>query len=164
MELSTYIESLKNSLRATAAPAGKEVAYAAVLLSQAIEPAARLCLLDAMSGAADEITLALNDATVEARLHGQEVDFVVSELASADVSRAQPEPVESPSNDDVARITLRLPERLKESVEQAAKSENLSVNGWLVEAIAFAVLGGSESSRNSRRGKHNRSYRGFARS
>ncbi len=164
MELSTYIESLKSSLQSTAAPAGKDVAEAAVLLSQAIEPAARLCLLEAMSGAADEITLALDDATVEVRLHGQDIDFVVSELDSADVSETKPESAESQSNDDVARITLRLPEHLKDSVEQAAKSENLSVNGWLVEAIASAVSDRREPGRHSRRGKHNRSYRGYARS
>ncbi|MDE0591690.1 MAG: hypothetical protein OSB68_00385 [Dehalococcoidia bacterium] len=164
MELTTYIESLKSSLQTTAAPAGKDVADAAALLAQAIEPAARLCLLEALSRAADEITLHLHNTTVEARLHGQEVDFVVSELDAIEAKEAQPASADSQSNNDVARITLRLPEHLKDSVEQAAKSENLSVNGWLVGAIASAVVDGSDFGVHFRYGKRNRSYRGFARS
>ncbi len=92
MELTTYIESLKSSLQTTAAPAGKDVADAAALLAQAIEPAARLCPLEALSRAADEITLHLHNTTVEARLHGQEVDFVVSELDAIEAKEAQQHP------------------------------------------------------------------------
>ncbi len=35
-----------------------------------------------------------------------------------------------------ARITLRLPEGLKQQVEQVATREGVSVNTWLVRAIA----------------------------
>ena len=164
MELSPLINSLQKSLQSTVAPAGKEVTEAAELLAQSLEPAARLCLLEAMSAAADEITLALEDTTVEARLRGHDVDFVVSESTQVEAPAAPPESSELPLNDDVARITLRLPESLKESVEQAAKSENISVNGWLVGAIASAAHAGSNSPNTGRRGKRNRSYRGFARS
>src|SRR5918997_75272 len=51
-------------------------------------------------------------------------------------------PVESPLDGDdaaVSRINLRLPENLKGRVEQAAGREGLSVNAWLVRAVAAAV-------------------------
>jgi hypothetical protein len=38
-----------------------------------------------------------------------------------------------------ARISLRLPESLKASVEKAAEREGISVNAWLVRAIARAT-------------------------
>jgi predicted HicB family RNase H-like nuclease len=38
-----------------------------------------------------------------------------------------------------ARISLRLPESLKTSVERAADREGISVNAWLVRAIARAT-------------------------
>ncbi len=38
-----------------------------------------------------------------------------------------------------ARISLRLPESLKSSVERSAEREGISVNAWLVRAIARAT-------------------------
>jgi hypothetical protein len=38
-----------------------------------------------------------------------------------------------------ARISLRLPESLKSTVEKAAEREGISVNTWLVRAIARAA-------------------------
>jgi predicted HicB family RNase H-like nuclease len=54
-----------------------------------------------------------------------------------------------------ARITLRLPEALKASVEAAAAREGLSVNTWLVRALSRSVSGGG-AQRSARR------LRGFA--
>ena len=55
---------------------------------------------------------------------------------------AEPEETvaEPPEIDEAAtaRINLRLPERLKEGVEEAAARERQSVNSWLVRAIASA--------------------------
>ena len=38
-----------------------------------------------------------------------------------------------------SRTTLRLPDRLKARVEQAAAEEGVSVNSWFVRAIAAAL-------------------------
>jgi hypothetical protein len=57
-----------------------------------------------------------------------------------------------------ARITLRLPEGLKVSIELAASREGVSVNTWLVRALARAVGSGGP-----RRGPGNR-LTGFGRS
>src|ERR671937_837144 len=57
------------------------------------------------------------------------------------------------------RITLRLPESLKTAVESAAARDGVSVNTWLVRALARAVSGWA--SRGS--GPGNR-LKGYARS
>lgn len=165
MELSPYIESLKQSLQTAAAPAGKDVAEAAKLLSEALEPSARLSFLQAMADAAAEITAALEGASVEARLHGRGIEFIVNDLEpSADADDAQSEPAASGEPGETARITLRLPEALKESVEQAASNAITSVNSWLVREISAAVdSGGGRSSSFGRRGPGRR-VRGYARS
>jgi hypothetical protein len=142
MDLSPYLEALRRDLSAAAAPGGPDVSRAADLLSGSIESAARLCLLEALSDAAAEITTHLDDATVEVRLRGREADLVVNDRAPA-APPAPPTPPPPPGEPgDLARVTLRLPEPLKEQVEQAASREGISVNAWLVRAIATAVQGG----------------------
>ena len=51
----------------------------------------------------------------------------------------------------MSRINLRLPERLKARVEQAAASEGLSVNAWLVRAAAAALERATRSVERERR-------------
>ena len=164
MELLPYIETLQKNLQAAAAPAGKEIAEAATLLASALDPAARLCLLDAMAEAADEITLALEGVAVEARLHSGAVNFVVNEIEQPATAPVPPVSAGDATADDVARITLRIPESVKNSVEQAAGTENVSVNSWLVRAITTALSDGLDDNYPPRRSRRNRSFRGFARS
>jgi hypothetical protein len=111
MELTPYLETLHRDLTAAAAAGGD-------LLGSAIESSGRLCLLEALSDAAAEITTKLSTGTVEVRLRGREAQFVVEER---DVTPSRAEPVLTiEAEGDVARITLRLPESLKEAVEAAA--------------------------------------------
>ena len=49
-----------------------------------------------------------------------------------------------------ARITLRLPETLKASVEAAAAREGISVNAWLVQALARSIDRRGGPARSSR--------------
>jgi len=144
MDLTPYLESLRRQLAAAAAPAGESAAQAADLLASTLEPAARLSLLEALSDAAAEITSKLDTATVEVRLRGRDADLVVSDTsalnAPATAAAAPPPP---PDGGDVSRITLRLPEQLKEQVERVAATEGVSVNTWLVRAISTALHAGS---------------------
>ncbi|HLU29076.1 MAG TPA: hypothetical protein VKZ65_11605 [Glycomyces sp.] len=139
MDLTPYIESLRRSLTAAAAPAGEDAARTAELLSEALEAGARLALMEALSEAAAEITAGLDQAgssaSVDLRVRGKEVDLRVTDVEAADTAP----PPAPPVDDDVARITLRLPESLKEEVERAASSDGASVNAWLVRAINTAV-------------------------
>jgi hypothetical protein len=164
MELSPYIESLKQSLKSAAAPGGKDVTAAAALLSEALEPSARLSFLEAMSDAAAEITAALDGASVDARLHGRGIEFIVNEAGPPPAATVPPDAASAGESDGTARITLRLPESLKDSVEQAASKENISVNAWLVRAIAAAVDGGYTRSYSTAGTRPGRRFKGFARS
>ncbi|QSB13464.1 hypothetical protein JQS43_17900 [Natronosporangium hydrolyticum] len=147
MDLSPYLEGLRRDLSAAAATGSEEVQRAAELLGGSLTPAARLCLMEALADAADEVTSKLSTATVEVRLHGRDADLVVTELPpeapepappTAPPTPEEPAATAEPSG-EVARITLRLPENLKESVERVASRDGISVNAWLVRAITAAV-------------------------
>lgn len=134
MEFTPYLDALRRDLSAAAAPGGPEVSRAADLLVGALDASTRLCLMEALSDAAAEITERLGTATVELRMRGREADLVVT-----DATPAPPTPPPPPPDADLARVTLRLPESLKEQVERAAAAEGTSVNAWLVRAVAMAV-------------------------
>jgi hypothetical protein len=138
MDLTPYLETLRADLAAAAAPGGPDTARAAELLGNALEASTRLALLEALSDAAAEITTRLRDATVEVRLRGREADLVVNRTAPE--PDAEPE-IAAPALDggDLARLTLRMPEVLKTHIEQTAAAEGISVNAWLVRAVAAAV-------------------------
>lgn len=138
MDLTPYLESLRRDLAATAAPGGPDIARAAELLSGSIEASTRLALMEALSDAAAEITTRLASASVEVRLRGREAELVVTE-APEEAATAVPPPAAAAEGGDVARLTLRLPETLKERVELVAAAEGVSVNAWLVRAISWAV-------------------------
>lgn len=141
MDLTPYLDSLRQELVASAAAGGEEVSRAAEQLSRALEAATRLSLMEALSDAADEVTTKLGNASVEVRLRGRDADLVVTHLEppEPEPAPAAPPPGMAEGSGDIARITLRLPESLKEAIERTAATEGISVNAWLVRAIASAV-------------------------
>jgi len=141
MNLSPYLDLLRRDLLAAAAPGGPDVTRAAELLSGALDASARLSLLEALSEAAAEITTRLSTASVEVRLRGRDADLVVTDLPVPEPA-VPPAAATAPDSGDLARITLRLPDSLKEQVERIAGTEGISVNSWLVRAIGSAVTGG----------------------
>jgi hypothetical protein len=136
MDLTPYLETLRADLAAAAAPGGPETTRAAELLGHSLEASARLALLEALSDAAAEITTELQDASVEVRLRGRSADFVVNQ---ATVEPDVTAPAPTLDGGDLARLTLRMPESMKTHVEQAAAAEGISVNSWLVRAVAMAL-------------------------
>jgi hypothetical protein len=124
------------------------------------EAALRLMLLEALSEAADEITRELAPGSVELRLRTGEAEFAVVQPPAAEPDEAVAEPPEI-EEAATARINLRLPERLKEGVEEAAARERLSVNSWLVRAIASALAQGERP--RSAKGRIGQSYTGWVR-
>jgi hypothetical protein len=149
MDLTRYVEELKQQLTATAELGGDDAVALAGQLAAHLDGMARLVLLDALSAAADEITTDLAPGSVSVRLRGREPEFEVvspADLTSADVTGLPPsaaatpaEPWSDDEGSEIARITLRLPEQVKARVEQAAGSDRLSVNAWLVRAVADAL-------------------------
>jgi hypothetical protein len=163
MDLSDYVEALRGSLTTAAAAAGEQARETARLLADTMEPAVRLAVMDAMSAMAAEVTAALDGDLVDIRVRGGDPEVVVVRAHHA-AAEAPPAPGEPPDEDDggsVARISLRLPDALKARAEQAAAAEGLSLNGWLVRAVA-AGLREPRTSPPSGRGP--RRYSGFARS
>jgi predicted HicB family RNase H-like nuclease len=138
MELSPYLENLQRDLTAAAAPGGEEITRAASLLAGALDASARLCLMEALSDATAEITTKLSNASVEVRLRGREADLVVTEVP-AETAAPAPAPAAPAADGEQARITLRLPEQLKEAVERAAAAEGISTNAWVVRALWTAT-------------------------
>ena len=78
-------------------------------------------------------------------LRGRDPQFTVSPAV-----HDEPEPVAAvPEADDDGgtwRVTLRLPESLRSPVDAAARADGLSVNAWLLRAVA-STLGGKRHAR-----------------
>ncbi len=139
MELGPYVSDLRRQLVDAADNGAQDTRAVAERLAAGLDAAARLVLLDVLSAAAGEITRDLAPGSVDLRLRGRDVDFVVSQPNSdADTEDA---PAANVDADDAStsRTTLRLPDALKARVDEAAATDGVSVNTWLVRAIAAAV-------------------------
>ena len=143
MDITPYIDSLRRDLVAAAEAAGPDTRQAAERLTFALDPAARLALMEAVSQAAAEITAEMPTGSVDVRLNGRELDFVVQ--AAPPVAPSPPTPPTPPSAEEAeeeggtARITLRLPESVKARAEEFAARSGHSLNTWLVNVVRAAT-------------------------
>ena len=158
MDISGYVERLRIDLVAAASCGSDQMVEAAERLAASLDAAVRMALLEALADATAEITAELDGRTVELRLRGRTPEFVVSAPPPGDeAGRLSPsgEADEAAEVDDgaTARITLRLPETLKQRVEEAANRSRQSVNTWLVDAMRDATRhpGGRQERRGSGR-------------
>src|SRR5262245_2886850 len=112
MEMTHHIEAIRDDLAAAAAIGGRDAAATAKPLHRALEPSLRVRLLDVLSEAAAELSAGLPSGHVDVRLEGRDASL-------AYVAGEEPAP---PAADDgaTARLTLRMPESLKQRVESAA--------------------------------------------
>ncbi|HLS44787.1 MAG TPA: histidine kinase [Ornithinicoccus sp.] len=146
MELTTYVERLRAEVAAATDLGGPEVVAAAQRVLLAVDPAVRLVLLEALTDAAAEITTELPSGSIETRLRGRSLEFVLDGVGSPQGPEethpqdAEPEPIDE--SGDQIRITLRLPEGLKLRAEELAAEVGQSLNSWLVDAVRDAVSGG----------------------
>src|SRR3954470_16486607 len=116
MDITPYVESLRRDLLAAAEAAGPEARAATERLAYALDPAARLALMEAISQAAAEITAELPAGGVDVRLNGRDLEFAVHAPPAAPAAEPpSPGPGTDEAEDDgnVARITLRIPETVK---------------------------------------------------
>jgi hypothetical protein len=143
MDITPYVDHLRRDLMAAAEAGGDELKQAAERLTYALDPSARLALMEAISHAAAEITAELPEGSVEVRLAGRDLDFVVQAPApAAPVAPVAPLPPTPPSleeDGDLARITLRIPESVKARAEEKAASAGQSLNTWLVNVVRAAT-------------------------
>ena len=145
MDITPYVEGLRRDLVAAAEAAGPEAREVTERLSFALDPAARLALMEAVSQAAAEITAEMPAGGVDVRLDGRELAFVVhSAPAPAAEQATPPPPAEEPEDDgNVARITLRIPEAVKARAEELAARSGHSLNTWLVNVVRGATRDGA---------------------
>jgi hypothetical protein len=145
MQLDRYADRLRSQLAAVAETGSPEVQALAERMSTALDASIRLTLLEALSEAAGDISRELAPGSVDVRLRGGDPELVVTrapEVAAHAAPAAAPTAAE-PVDDEPStfRTTLRLPERLKSRVEQAAATDGVSVNSWLVRAVSAALDG-----------------------
>jgi hypothetical protein len=132
MEMAPHVEALQNDLAEIAAVGDDATAQAAQRLSAALRSSVGLRILDALAEAALELSAQLPSGHVEVRLSGQDPQLVYVEEEGAAPASTADEGV-------TARITLRLPESLKATIELVAGREGVSINTWLIRALARAV-------------------------
>jgi hypothetical protein len=171
MDLSPYTQNLRDDLLAAASVGDEQTRRAAALLSTALEPAARLAIMNALSDLAAEVTGALDGTTVDLRLDGRELRVSVTHHESPagnssswtgsstghesggpiddDISRAVRE-----ASGELSRTTLRLVGELKTQAEQAATAQGVSLNTYIQRAVSDAVRASVERGRNRRGGPH----------
>ena len=132
MDITNTMAQLEAAVANQLALSGSDesVEAAAEALLAALEPALRAAVVDLAEQAAVELN---------AQLPGHRIDVVIAEgepslKASLDDSN------EVPVDDDYeARISLRLPGKLKELIEESAVDTGDSVNSWVVKAVSSNV-------------------------
>ena len=145
MDLDRYVSELQTQLAAAAENRNAAARAVAEQLSAALDAAARLMVLGVLSDVASEITREIAPGSVDVVLRGRDPHLVVVRPEASATDGAGPSMPEvaasaEPLDDTVSsRTTLRLPDRLKARVEQAASEEGVSVNSWFVRAIAAAL-------------------------
>jgi len=146
MQTAQFIEALQADLRELAQLGGDELVQAAQRLEGAVKQSATLRLIDALTQVALEVSSQLPTGHLDVRLAGQDPELVY-------VEEEGEEPQAQTAEDGLtARITLRLPDSLKVTLEKAAEAEGVSVNTWLVRALQRAVSsGGGRAVRSGKR-------------
>lgn len=150
MDLTPHVESLRRDLLAAAESGGSEARAVAERLGYALEPSARLALMEAISQAATEITAAMPAGGVDVRLDGRDLAFVVDASPAVPSPPAPPAPPGPPlplggsspedaTEDGVSRVTVRMPESVKAKAEAAAAAAGQSLNTWLVTVVRSAT-------------------------
>jgi len=147
MELEPYVDEIQRHVALAAEAGGADARALADRLMAPLDATVRLALQHALADAAGEITVDLAPGSVELRVRGRELAFVVTPAPvdappddNADDAESAVDALDSSRDDGAtARINVRMPEHLKTRVEHAAAAERTSVNAWLVRAAGAAV-------------------------
>jgi hypothetical protein len=182
MDLTPYTQNLRDDLLTAASVGDEDTRRAAALLAGAIEPAARLAIMNALSDLATEVTGELADTTVELRLDGREVRVSVTRHTDHSPQpsferAAQGDPwakkITDPRPDDdgngpsaedlrramqdaggeLSRTTVRLFNELKSQAERAASEQGVSLNTYISRAVSDSVRSAVPNAKGGHRGR-----------
>src|SRR6187551_2518008 len=131
MELGGFVSDLQRALVDAGENGTAETRAVAERLAAGLDAATRLVLLDVLSAAVGEITRDLAPGSVEMRLRGRDVEFVVAQPAAETEADDRPALTVDLDEASTSRTTLRLPDALKARVDDAASADGVSVNTWL---------------------------------
>jgi len=171
MDLSPHVDLMRTQLAAVGGVGGTETAALVDRLAESLDHAARLAIQGAVVAAAEEITGEITPGSVEVRLHGRDLDFVVDlpEPPTDDAivmsgwlpSASAPVAADTPGDNGTARISFRPPEQLKARIEDAAEHAGLSVNAFLVTTLTAALAAPSVLPAPGRGGDRGKSATGW---
>jgi hypothetical protein len=136
MDLSPHLDAIRADLGAVLG-SNEELGQAMERMARPLEASLQLRLLDVLGDAALELTEQLSNGHAEVRVSGRDASVVYVGVPEP------PQPPLPPSAPDdeggTARLTLRMPDSLKNAVEEAADAMAMSVNAWLVQAVQSAL-------------------------
>lgn len=155
MDLTPYVNAIRDDLNTAASAGDEQTKRAAATLSAALEPATRLAMMNALSDLAAEVTAALPDQVVEVRLDGRDVRVVITDVANGDEAPSATSSASSADSTtssvppgeaggDISRLTLRLMEQLKGQAEQQAAAQGVSLNTFVSQAVQGALHGAGQ--------------------
>jgi hypothetical protein len=131
MDLTPHLEAIRGDLESSL---GSDDSLAAALerMARPLEASLHLRLLDVLGDAALELTEQLSGGHAEVRVSGKDASLIY--VGAPDT------PVPPPDDDGTtARVTLRMPDALKATLEEAAETIGVSVNALLVQSAQTAV-------------------------
>ena len=154
MELTPHLEAIREDLGSLL---GSEEAAAQALerVGRALDATLQLRLIEVLGEGALELTEQLPVGHAEVRVSGRDAGLVY--VGPPD----PPPPAAAPDDEgETARLTVRMPDVLKGSIEDAAEAIGVSVNAWLVQSAQSAL---GRATDQHRRGSGDR-ISGYARS
>jgi Arc-like DNA binding domain len=158
MDITQYVTSMREGVRNAAALGDDHTRQVAERLGVSVESMSRLALLQALADAAAEISVELAPGSVEVRMSGAEPVFVVALPPAEDIDdvtvlqtedSAPPAAEGGDPDDQQARVSLRMPQSVKEKVDEYADAEGISTNTWLLHRVLEGLA--ERTRRGSRR-------------
>jgi uncharacterized protein (DUF1778 family) len=129
MDISAIVEEVEAALSGQLGVAGDDpaVVRAGEAMIRALQPALERAALHLAEQAAEE---------VDAQLPGKAVGVRLQEGTPVLVVETSDEPVTIETDELAARITVRLPDKLKTLLEEVATESGDSVNAYVVKALS----------------------------
>ncbi|MFP7696972.1 hypothetical protein [Trueperella sp. LYQ143] len=134
MLIGKYVASYRASVDTALSFADESTRALAHKILDVVQANFRLSLLDLVHDVANRVEQQLPDGVdVRAQSSRDDIDVIVTSKMT--VTQEELPADEAADEDMTARLTLRLPQALKEEIEQEAARRSMSLNAYLVQLI-----------------------------